>query len=315
MKRKKILIGCCGGFSGIYLAKQFARFIDFEILGFDSNPDSAAIFFCEKIFVLPKITDDVFLDKLINLLNNEKIDFYIPTYSKELLIIAKNQELFLNNTKTKCIISSYKTYQLLNDKLTANRSLKEIGIPVPKIFQNKEECVFPIIIKPSIGSGSLGLIKINNKTELNQYVANENDIMMEYLEGDEYTVDCLFDESCKLLGYNQRKRIKSLHGAVIITENDNSFDIFPFLSKIIESYEFKGCVNFQYILKNKIPYFIDINLRFAAGGLPLSVESGLDVPLALRKMFLGETIKTDEFKSDFKKRTMYRYFEEKFITK
>ena len=39
-------------------------------------------------------------------------------------------------------------------------------------------------------------------------------------------------------------------GAVIITQNDYDFLINNYIDIISKSFEFKGCVNFQYILKS-----------------------------------------------------------------
>ena len=70
-------------------------------------------------------------------------------------------------------------------------------------------------------------------------------------------------------------------------------------------------MNFQYIVRDDIPYFIDINLRYASGGLPLTVASGLDIPRLLLELLDGKVISplgccgNDGL-------TMYRYFDEYF---
>jgi len=56
--------------------------------------------------------------------------------------------------------------------------------------------------------------------------------------------------------------------------------------------------------------FTDVNLRFASGGLPLSVESGVNLVKLYVLEALGQPYNPSEFQSDRKKRTMYRYFEE-----
>lgn len=312
--KKKILIGSCGGLTGVYLAKQFHRFDSIEICGFDANEDSVGRFFCDVFFILPLAKDSLFIPKLIDLLNKEKIDFYIPTHSSEIIEVSKYENIINKETKARFVVSPYETYLALDDKYIANEHLNKLGIPVPHIYTGEEENLkYPLLKKPRIGSGSNGVIQIKNKEEYLEALRDENSFLMEYLNGKEYTVDCLFDTNGNLLGYNQRCRNKCIGGAVTISKNDNSVDIKKYLDKMAQEWIFKGCVNFQYILVNEVPYFIDINLRYASGGLPLSVESGVDVPRALKKICFNEEIIENEFISDFSNRTMYRYFEEKFV--
>lgn len=311
----RVLIGSCGGLTGVYLAKQFHRFSDVELFGFDSNVINCGKLFCKKVFDLPQVSDKLFMEKLINLLKSENIDLYIPTHSKEIIEISKNEEFIRKQVNTKFIVCPYDTYCALNSKKNANLNLSKIGIPVPKLYNRKniKTCEFPIVAKKCTGSGGSSFSLIYNLKDVDKFF-DDDYVLLQYISGVEYTVDCLFSEQGQLLGYNQRIRNKCIGGAVSITTNDNSFDILSYLMKISKQWIFKGCINFQYILVNQTPYFIDCNLRYASGGLPLSVESGVDVPLALYKILKNEEIENNEFISDFKSRTMYRYFEEKFIS-
>ena len=228
--RKRILIGSCGGLTGVYLEKQLHRFPEIEICGFDANQDSIGKFFCDSFFVVPLVSSDCFISDLIDLLNREKIDFYVPTHSKEIIKISENEQLIRNRTNTRFIVTPYETYLALDDKFFANKNLQKIEIPVPHIYDSNEKpSKFPLLKKPKIGSGSNGLYKINNIEEFNAACCDEKSFVMDYLSGTEYTVDCLFDENGNLLGYNQRRRDKCIGGAVSISSNDNSFNILPFL--------------------------------------------------------------------------------------
>lgn len=311
MKKYQLLIGSCGGLTGIYLAKQFRRFPNVNIIGADANPNSAGRFFVDDFVYLPSASNSDFIDALVDLLNSHQIDFYMPTHSKETFTVSKNELQIRGLAKSDFVISPIETYQSFNNKVDAYTNLANIGIPVPQIYFSDSEIKYPAYHKRKVGSGSSGCGKVCNAQE---YVTYKNDselFICEYLDGMEYTVDCMFSRNGTLLGYNQRKRIKNMGGAVIITANDNEFDILPYIIKISENFVFKGCVNFQYILRDK-PYFTDINLRFASGGMPLSVKSGVDIPKAYYKLFTNQEIGTNEFASDKKNRTMYRYFEEKY---
>lgn len=311
MRQYNLMIGSCGGLTGVYLAKQFQKYPNIRVLGSDANSDSIGRFFVDGMFHLPPASQENFIPELISLLNKENIDFYLPTHSKETIAVSKAESEIRKSTKTDFIISPYSTYRDLNNKAQAYNCLSKIGIPVPKVYKSDSEIIYPAFYKRKVGSGSAGCGRIFNNEEYRVMAGNEEIFICEFIDGSEYTVDCMFSRKGELLGYNQRKRVKCMGGAVIITSNENSFDIFPYINSISQKWLFKGCVNFQYILGDK-PYFTDINLRYASGGMPLSIESGVDIPKALYKIFMNEQIRNNEFWSDFKPRTMYRYFEEKY---
>ena len=67
-----------------------------------------------------------------------------------------------------------------------------------------------------------------------------------------------------------------------------------------------------HLIQPHVPYFIDINLRFPSGGLPLSVASGLDIPNLMIDVMEGKSIQKYIRSKAVDHLTMYRYFEEKF---
>lgn len=313
-KRHKLLIGSCGGLTGVYLAKCFRKLGGFDIWGSDANETSVGKFFVDKMVCLPKSDQTDFIDRLLRTFHDEQIDFYIPTHSTEMYAVAKNEQYIREKSDVQFIISPIETYDALTDKEIAYSNLKRIEVPTPKIYRRCEDVPNGnyVFYKKKIGSGSVDCGVLKNMDEISTVmnVRKEDYLFCEYIEGDTYTVDCLFSEDGELLGYNQRMRDKCIGGAVSITTNSNLINILPYLEKIAKYWKMKGTVNFQYILNNGYPYFIDVNLRYASGGLPLSVASGVNVPLAMKKMFLGEKIYKNEFMSDFSDRRMYRYYEE-----
>ena len=175
----------------------------------------------------------------------------------------------------------------------------------------REQINFPLLAKPIISSGSKGIQIINNEDELDLVQKTDNYIIVEYLKGTEYTVDILFDNYSNVFTYNQRKRIKTLGGAAVISENDFTCDCINEISAIGSAFKLKGPANMQFFLtQDRTMVFFDINLRFASGGLPLSVKSGADIPVALVRLLNGDSIDPSQFRSDRKPRRMYRCFEE-----
>lgn len=311
----QILIGSNGGLTGIYLARNLRKIEKkLTIIGSDCEINSPGKFFVDQQIWLESATHANFITRLIEQINLKKIDFYFPTHSLEIIAVSQSAELIREKTKCKFMVSPYATFEALNNKKKATNNLSILGIPVPKIIdKNENECKYPILMKKNIGSGSQGIFLIDNPKIHRSFKENfENSCFYEYIVGNEYTCDCLFDENGNLVGYNQRIREKTLGGAVLITATDNSFDILPWIQKISNKWKMSGCINFQYIIKDNIPYFIDINLRFPSGGLPLTCESGLDIPKQMLQMMNDEFNWNNEIFVPVVNKRMYRYFEEIF---
>lgn len=316
-----ILIGSCGGLTGMYLSKilrslEVLNGTKTKIFGFDVTSQIATRFFLDKLIILPPSNREKdFIEHLINTLNNYSIDIYIPVHSQECRVVSKYQNEILNQSKAKFMISPYDTFLMLDDKMEAYKALSKMGISTPKIYSSIEQIDnFPVVVKPRLGSGSKGLTLCYNIDELNlKKEQNRDVIFVEYINGVEYTTDAFFDFNSNLVTYNQRIRIKTLGGAAVITKNDFKVDVKDYIEKIGSKYKIIGPSNFQFFLKdNGEIVFTDINLRFASGGLPLSVESGANIVELLILELKGKKYDPKKYQSDKKPRVMYRYFEERF---
>lgn len=310
--KKRILIGSCGGLTGNYLTRQFQK-LGCYVIGADAGERNATRFFVDEFVKLPPAKDKDFLSSLLRTLKERNVDYYIPVHSQEFRVIAKNEQMLRDNWDGKFIITPHETFELLDDKKIGNAHLKAAGIPVPQMYEDISAITqFPVFMKPDTGSGSKGSRKVETRKLAEAYAEIEpGSSFYELIRGTEFTVDCMFDDQGKLLGYNQRVREKSMGGGAIISRNDYKFDILPYLKKLEAAFVFKGCVNFQYILCNDVPYFIDVNLRYASGGLPLAVASGVNIPQILLDIFEGNPIR-DVKSCGADGKTMYRYFEEIF---
>lgn len=308
----KILIGSNGGLAGIYLAKCYKLMKGITLFGIDSADDNTGRFFVDKQLVAPPASNPEFIEKLINILNKYEIDVYLPTHSKEIAVISKNEQILHQKTKTRFLVSPIETFDLLENKKLANYHLKTAGIPVPKLIDSFD-CNYPILLKPDVGSGSNHIIIIENEEIHKAYIKTAKQASFyQFITGPQFTVDCMFDAKGQLIGANQRKRIKCIGGAVSITTNSEEYDIYPWISIFAKNWTFCGCVNFQYILHNNTPYFTDINLRYPSGGLPLTVKSGLNIPELTLQVLYNKPYELFVRKKDNDQLSMYRYFEEIF---
>lgn len=314
--RLRVLLGSCGGLTGLYLSKLLRKisWAQVEILGFDTEKAIPTKFFLDRFFTIPHSKDEeAFINALLQLLTEEKVDIYLPLHSLEVRTVSKYEGLIKSKCNTKFVVSPYETFLALDNKLSMYLNLSKVGIKVPKLYDTcPDDEEFPIFYKPASGSGSKGVMVLKNREQYElTKKAFPNGLYLEYLEGKEYTVDAIFDLGGRLLGYNQRVRLKTLGGAATVTKNDFSVNIDRELKLIETNFLIKGPANFQFFHTNKGEIvFTDVNLRFASGGLPLTVTSGLNIPEIVLKLLVGAPVDPSECVPDRKPRIMYRYFEE-----
>ena len=81
-------------------------------------------------------------------------------------------------------------YRITESKLKSDRLFKDNGIPCPKYYPEGKA---PYVVKPSEGSGSTGVMKLETKEEAEEYLrkADPEDIIQEYLEGPSYSIEVI----------------------------------------------------------------------------------------------------------------------------
>lgn len=316
LRGKKALIGSCGGLTGVYLAKRLSRYAGLSILGSDVSSTNVGSLFVSEVVGLPPALDESFVPELGAVLNAKGIDFYLPTHSGETRIVSKYEDAIRKLAPTTAfMVSPFETFLALDDKASLAANLKAAGIPTPRLYEEGEASPdsYPLFMKRKMGSGGAGAGMVLSPCAHSALASDYPDaLFFEVIEGAEITVDCMFDENGTLLAFNQRRRVKTMGGAAVVTENDYSVDLKRWIEALASSWKFRGCVNFQCIIGESGPYFTDVNLRYPSGGLPLTVESGIDVPEMMLRMLSGEKLSYGQYRVDGRPRVMFRYFEESF---
>jgi carbamoyl-phosphate synthase large subunit len=281
--------------AGSRLALGAIKFLKKEknirIISADCDKLAPGFYLSDKSYLISSfLNEPSFFRDIKKIIKKEKIDIIIPGLDPVLLKFSENKEFF-EKLKTKVLISPPETISLTRDKWQTYKFLKDI-IPFPKSFIDKDKVniSYPLFIKPRDGSGSADAFKINSKEELYFYSKRiENIIIQEYLDGQEYTVDCLADMDGNLLSCVPRLRLGTKAGVSIKGKIVKNKDIENIAKKISGKLKFNGPFLFQLKEKKGKLMVLEINTRFG-GGMPLSVMSGPNIYLLSVKLFLGQKI-------------------------
>lgn len=288
-----------------------------KVFGADCGDLAPASYFVDRFFKVPRYNEDSYIESLVNICENEKVDMLIPLYEKEYMLLCENRYRF-TQIGTSLLLSTSKTIECCNDKYKTYEFFKGVNIDTPNTYLRKnlmdkvDFLKFPLIIKPLDGMGSSDVYKAYDKKQLEFFIEYvKNPIIQEYIEGIEYTIDTLCDLEGKVISIVPRERLEVKGGEVAKSRIVKDTEIIEKTKDLLEKLQIIGPGTIQCIKNNLNEIkFIEINPRFG-GGVPLSFEAGVDYGKYFNLMCRGEEI--TPIIGEFKELTMLRYDEAIFI--
>lgn len=291
-----ILVFPCGSEIGleIYRSLRFSRHI--SLYGANSVDDHGKFVFENYFSGLPFFNEDGFIDKIKELVSEHNIDAIYPAMDAVISFLKDKEEelgckvIAPSKEVTEICLSKNKTYNLL-----------KFDIPVPKIFSSVEEIEkYPVFLKPDVGYGSRGVLKANSKEDVQAHLLKyPGCLVLEYLPGNEFTVDCFTDRHGKLLfqGARQRKRVMngiSVNTAPYTERNDEVRRIVEIVNSKIR---FTGAWFIQ--LKEDSDGKLSLLEIAARLGGSSSLNRNLGVNFALLSVFNSFGLDVDVFTNDY----------------
>lgn len=238
---KNVLVFPCGSEIGLEVNRALAYSTHFTLYGGNSVDDHGKFVYKNYISGIPFIDKPNFIDEINRIIELYKIDFIIPAHDSAVLKMAENQSII----KATIITSCAETCKVCRSKGVTYEIFEKL-IPTPKVYEINEQINFPIFLKPDVGQGTKGTYKVNTKEELDFYFKKDPTLLvLEYLPGKEYTVDCFTDRNGQLLFSEGRERIRINNGISVNSKQINN-PKFQELAKIInQTLSFQGVWFYQ----------------------------------------------------------------------
>jgi carbamoyl-phosphate synthase large subunit len=286
-----------------------------KLVATDLKTTAPASFLADASELVPRIDDPFYIDSLLDICSRYKIDLLIPLIDTELSLLSEHRQKF-TELGVKLLVSSIATNNICFDKKQTSQFFSEIGVKTPKIYQlaEVEHQHFPLIVKPTSGSSSVGVHRVGNHHELEFFSSYIKDsIIQELIVGEEYTIDVLLDFNGKAISIVPRLRIETRAGEVSKGRTTKNLSLIAAVKHVAESLpDAVGCITIQCFLQaNGDIYFIEINPRFG-GGYPLSYQAGADFPSWIIQLFNGNRpqVAIDEWEDNL---VMLRYDDAIFV--
>jgi len=252
-----------------------------RIIGTDIDALAPALHLVDTPILVPPYSSPDYVPRLTEICRRESVHLVFPLIDPDIEILAKNKEV-LEKTGACVGVISASAAETTADKWATFRFFESISIPTPRSWLphhvDPADITYPVVIKPRFGSASKNVFQVRNQREYNFFIDYVRDpIVQEFISGPEITSDVLCSLKGELLAVVSRRRVEVRWGEVSKGVTMSDPEIIKGSMKIVESLPAVGPITVQCILKESVPYFTEINARFA-GGAPLALAAGVDFP-------------------------------------
>lgn len=269
-----------------YFKKEIAN--KGKIIVTDMSILAPAIYEADKYYIVPKITDLNYIDKILDICKKEKIDGVLSLIDPELSLLAENENKF-KEIGVKIVGSSYKLCEMALDKIQMYNFCKKNGFKTARSWNNLEEfknslarkeVMFPVFVKPQRGSASIAISKVYDieTIELLFLHAKEEEKLMiqEFLNGQEIGVDTYIDLiSGEVVSIFSKKKIVMRAGETDKAVSFKDEKLFELIKNFIKKSGYKGQIDIDIFEIEGEYYISEVNPRFG-GGYPHAYECGIN---------------------------------------
>lgn len=313
MKKIKICITCVNGFLTYDFIESFKNQKDFKplIIGVDISDRTKGKILCDKFYKVsnPK-NEQKYLKDIIKIYKKEKFDIILPLSDLENYLLLKNKKKLMSlKINFDLPFNNFDIANLFYDKKRFLNYCKINKFPTGdfEIVKNYDDMINFIrknkskkyILKPVKGSGTKNVFLINNsikksiqilesrnciETNLkilkNLKIFNRIDeyILMPYLEGNIYDIDCIAEngkvkELCIRLREIRNRFMFYSTGHRIIKDAKIKKLVSSFVGKLNMS----GICDFDIIKNKRNIYLLEASCRFS-GSVGACTKSGINFP-------------------------------------
>ena len=307
MKKTKVLIYPCGAENALEVYAAIKNSVHLQVLPATSKADHSELIYDSKIFKLPNVAADNFVEEINRLIDSEQVDFIFPTHDTVSLYLARYQPLI----KAKVITSDYRTNEICRYKSETYKLFSSESFSPQVYSESNYPSEFPVFAKPDVGEGAKGIFKISTASEFEHTLSTPNNLVfVEYLPGKEYTIDCFTDRHGQLRFCGARERVQVSMGLSFHNTEHSVTEEISNIAKIINAkLSFRGLWFFQ--LKEDSQgnlKLLEVSTR-VAGSMGFFRQKGINLPVlsVFDAMNKDIEIMANDFKVELFRSTINRY--------
>ena len=321
MKASKVNLLMTGGGApgGPGIIKCFQTDSRINLFVGDMDSGASGKHLTRNFILLPSADDPDFIDKILSIAIDNKINVIFPLVTKELFRFSESIKVFEDNGIS-VVVSDNKSLMIANDKIALYKHLDKKGISLPSFREvntvkalNKAvfDLGYPkkqVVIKPGVSNGSRGVRILSeeidqydlmfnykpnhlytNLSELNNILLNKPIppmLVSEYLPGPELTIDSIIDKDGEILTLLIRSRDKMNNGISTAGRFIHSPEVEEYCSSILKSMNLFGPIGIQLKEVNNSFKVIEMNPRIQ-GTSVAALGLGINLPVLSISSLLG----------------------------
>ena len=279
--RVAVIGGNLQGVEATYLAKKAG----WEVILVDRKTNVPASGLCDQ-FIQQEISRTHNLENVL-----KDVDLIFPALENEPALICMHEYSLARGLP---FAFDLKAYQISSSKLKSDRLFEQSEVPAPRPWP---DCDFPVVAKPSVGSGSQGVKVFDNQSDLKKHLSSAEHpwVVQEYVLGPSYSIEILgrpgqytalqVTDLEMDAGYDcKRVRAPSDLSATLREEFKN------ISIKIADALSFKGLMDVEVICRENVLKVLEIDARFPSQ-TPTAVywSTGLNMFETLSNLFLNKS--------------------------
>jgi len=315
----RILIIGAGGTAGFNFVKSLREADeDFYIVGADSSKYHIELTDLDRRYIIPGANDTNFLNKINEIIKNERIDFVHCQPDVTVCELAAR----VDKINAKTLLPNTRTVELCQNKALLNRELKKMGIAVPEAYWLKDEGDLHIACESLLvsgekawlrgihGSGSTASLPVKTREQVENWIQYWIDMkgyeladfmISEFLPGPEYAWQSVWHKGT-LVRAELRQRIEYLGGKQSISGQTSSPSVartvvsdkanllgYDAVKAIDPDASGIFCVDMKTDEEGRVK-LIEINAGRFFSTSYFFTKAGNNMPLAYVKLGLGEDV-------------------------
>lgn len=282
MTKRNILVFPCGSEIGLDIYSSVCYSTYFHLIGGSSVDDHGKFVYEDYIPNIPFVTSADFIPHVAQIVKERQIDAIYPAMDIAITVLKEHE----SELGCRIVASPVETTQICLSKEATYNKLNGC-VRIPKIFNPKEiaDDEFPVFAKPIVGYGAKGTKKLNSKEALYSFLRGKEDLLvLEYLPGEEFTVDCFTNKDGALLYSAARKRNRVKDGISVNTFFADKQDEFKAIAeRINDRLKFRGAWFYQ-VKRDKKGELCLLEIASRLGGSSL-LSRAVGVNFAILSLF------------------------------
>ncbi len=310
--------------------------VKLRIVGIDRNPSVAAKGFCDVVRAVPSPSSPEYGDAVASIVREEGVRVIVPQTTMEIEWLSANPA----PGGVPVMVNNRAAIDLANSKTETARIFQELGLGVPRWFSTRTEDAFlractelgypyePVVVKIPVSNGMRGLrilkatawdfarfagekpsgtdCTLEDMLSIIRTAPSWPELMVcEYLEGDEYSVDCYRGRSGEIAMPRKRDVIRT--GISFVTTLERREDMIRASMLAAERMGLCGVYGFQFKMRHGAPKVLECNPR-VQGTMIATLAGGNNIIWAAVADLLPDELPPVELNANWNPGRCYRYW-------